>query len=81
MFAIARNAGATVVAALSYAKYGAIPWVVWTVMIAVIRDRAGEYHPPVGDAPLDPLRRKLAFAMLIIFISIATPVPGRPVLP
>lgn len=81
MFAIARGAGASVTAALSYAKYGVIPWVLWTVMIAVIRSRAGEYHPPVGETPLDPLRKKLAIAMLIVFVLIATPVYMRPVLP
>jgi membrane-associated protease RseP (regulator of RpoE activity) len=81
MFAVALRAGTTVLAALSYAKYGAIPWVLWTLMIAVIRSRAGEYHPPVGDAPLDPLRKMLAIAMLIVFVLIATPVYMRPVLP
>jgi hypothetical protein len=66
--------------ALSYAKYGAIPWLVWTLMLGVIRGRSGEYHPPVGDVPLDPLRRKLALGMLIVFVLIATPVPFRPIL-
>ncbi len=70
MFIVARDAG----------KYGAIPWLVWTLMLGVIRGRSGEYHPPVGDVPLDPLRRKLALGMLIVFVLIATPVPFRPIL-
>lgn len=80
MFAAARIHGYGVTAALSYAKFGAIPWLVWTIMLAVIRGRSGEYHPAVGDEPLDPLRRKLAIGVLVIWLLIATPVPFRPVL-
>jgi membrane-associated protease RseP (regulator of RpoE activity) len=80
MFVAARAHGYGLLAALSYAKFGAIPWLVWTIMLAVIRGRAGEYHPAVGDEPLDPLRRKLALGVLIVFLLIATPVPFRPVL-
>jgi membrane-associated protease RseP (regulator of RpoE activity) len=80
MFIAARDHGYGVVAALSYAKFGAIPWIVWTIMLGVIRGRSGEYHPAVGDIPLDPLRRKLAFGMLIVFLLIAMPVTFRPVL-
>ena len=80
MFIAARDHGYGVVAALSYAKFGAIPWVVWTIMLGVIRGRSGEYHPAVGDVPLDPLRKKLAFGVLIVFLLIATPVTLRPML-
>jgi membrane-associated protease RseP (regulator of RpoE activity) len=80
MFIAARAHGYGAIAALSYAKFGAIPWLVWTLMLAVIRGRSGEYHPAVGDVPLDPLRRKLAIAVLVVFLLIATPVPFRPVL-
>ncbi len=80
MFAAARAHGYGVVAALGYAKFGAIPWLVWTIMLAVIRGRSDEYHPPVGDEPLDPMRRWLALGVLVIFLLIATPVPFRPVL-
>jgi membrane-associated protease RseP (regulator of RpoE activity) len=80
MFAAARAHGYGVVAALDYAKFGAIPWLVWTIMLAVIRGRADEYHPEVGDVPLDRFRRWLALGVLVIFLLIATPVPFRPVL-
>ena len=80
MFFVARAHDYTVTAALGYAKYGAIPWLVWTLMLGIIRGRSGEYHPPVGDVPLDPLRKKLAFGMLIVFVLIAMPVIFRPVL-
>jgi membrane-associated protease RseP (regulator of RpoE activity) len=80
MFVAALHAGKTVPGALNYAKDGVIPWVVWTLLLGWMRRSAGEYHPPVGETPLDPWRRRAAFAMLIVFISIATPVPFRPVL-
>jgi len=80
MFAAALHAGKSVPGALNYAKDGLIPWVVWTLLLGWMRRQAGEYHPPVGETPLDPWRRRAAFAMLIVFILIATPVPFRPVL-
>jgi membrane-associated protease RseP (regulator of RpoE activity) len=80
MFAMAMAAGKDVVGALSYAKYGAIPWTIWALMLAWMRRQAGEYHPPVSDEPLDPARRRRAIVMLVIFCLIATPVPFRPVL-
>jgi len=80
MFLIARDAGKDVEDALSYAKFGVIPWFTWTLLLALMRRQAGEYHPPVGSTPLDPRRRRRAIAMLIVFCLIATPVPFRPVL-
>lgn len=80
MFAIAQYAGKDVGESLSYAKYGVIPWLTWTLLLAWMRRQAGEYHPPVGDTPLDPVRRRRALLMLVVFCLIATPVPFRPVL-
>lgn len=80
MFAMALHAGRSIVGALDYAKDGFIPWVLWALLLGWMRRRAGEYHPPVGEAPLDPWRRRAAIAMLILFVSIATPVPFRQVL-
>lgn len=80
MFVLARRAGHDVTDALVYAQSGVVPWLVWTLLLGWMRRRAGEYHPPVGDAPLDPLRRRYAIAMLVIFLLIATPVPLRPAL-
>jgi membrane-associated protease RseP (regulator of RpoE activity) len=77
MFAVARHAGRDIADALIYAQSGLVPWLVWTLMLAWMRRQAGEYHPPVGEAPLDPRRRAYALAMLIIFLLIATPVPFR----
>lgn len=80
MFARAWSADRGVLGALSYAQYGALPWAVWAAMLAWMRWQAGEYHPPVGETPLDPRRRRYAVAMLVLFLLIATPVPFRPAL-
>ncbi len=80
MLVSARSAGRDWSEAIRYAGTGLTPWMVWTVLLGWMRRQAGEYHPAVGDAPLDPMRKKLAFAMLVIFLLIATPVPFRPVL-
>jgi len=80
MLVMARKAGHDWSAAMNYASSGLVPWLVWTLLLGWMRRSAGEYHPPVGEAPLDPLRRKAALGLLIVFILIATPVPFRPVL-
>ncbi|HEY5920583.1 MAG TPA: site-2 protease family protein [Kofleriaceae bacterium] len=80
MLASARAANRGWLESMSYAGNGILPWMVWTLLLGWMRRNAGEYHPPVGDVPLDPLRKKLAVGMLIIFVLIATPVPFRPVL-
>jgi membrane-associated protease RseP (regulator of RpoE activity) len=77
MFSNARHADRNITDSLAYAQSGLLPWLVWTAMLAWMRRQAGEYHPPVGDTPLDPRRRGYALAMLIIFVLIATPVPFR----
>lgn len=80
MFMAARDAGKDLSGSLWYAKDGVIPWAIWALLIGVIRQRAGEYHPPVGEAPLDGRRRLGAILMLVIFVLIVTPVPFRSVL-
>jgi membrane-associated protease RseP (regulator of RpoE activity) len=77
MFVLARRAGRDAVGSLSYAQSGVLPWLVWTLLLGWMRQRAGEYHPPVGEAPLDSRRRLYAIGMLVIFALIATPVPFR----
>lgn len=77
MFFDARTSGLDVGDALLYAKDGVVPWLVWAVLLGAMRYRAGEYHPPVGDVPLDARRRVGAMVMLVIFLLIVTPVPFR----
>jgi membrane-associated protease RseP (regulator of RpoE activity) len=80
MLAIALDAGKDLGDALTYAAHGLGSWLVWAALLGLMRWRAGEYHPPVGDGPLDPSRRRRAIGMLVVFVLIATPVPFRPVL-
>jgi membrane-associated protease RseP (regulator of RpoE activity) len=80
MFVAGLRSGRKITEALDYAHYGFFPWLVWALMIGWMRRQAGEYHPPVADAPLDARRRLAALGMLAIFVLIATPVPFRPVL-
>jgi membrane-associated protease RseP (regulator of RpoE activity) len=78
MFRLAWRAGKSGTDAVVYAaQYGMLPWLVWAAMLLWMRRQAGEYHPPVGQTPLDPSRRRCALAMLVIFLLIATPVPIR----
>jgi Zn-dependent protease len=80
MLAMALAAHKDFLAALSYAKYGVIPWGIWALLLAWMRRQTGAYHPPVGPTPLDPGRRRQALMVAIVFVLIATPVPFRPVL-
>jgi hypothetical protein len=80
MFALALAAGHNAGFAIRYASYGFTPWCMWFLLLAYMKRQGGEYHPPVGEALLDPARRRRAFAMLVIFVLIATPVPFRPAL-
>ena len=80
MYLDARGAGTDLGDALTYARSGFLPWMIWALLLAVFRHRAGEYHPPVGETPLDRKRRVAAILMLVIFVMIVTPVPFRPAL-
>lgn len=80
MLVAALRSGRKITEALAYAQSGFFPWLVWAVMLAWMRRQSGEYHPPVGDTPLDRKRRLAAIGMLAIFVLIATPVPFRPAL-
>jgi membrane-associated protease RseP (regulator of RpoE activity) len=80
MFVTATRAGKDTVDALSYAKFGLIPWLVWTGLLLWMRRQAGEYHPDVDEVPLPASHRWRAIGMLVVFCLIVTPVPFRPVL-
>jgi membrane-associated protease RseP (regulator of RpoE activity) len=80
MLVVARNAGKGWLDSVEYASSGLIPWMIWTLLLGWMRRSAGEYHPAVDDEPLDPLRRVAAIGMLLLFVTILTPVPWRSVL-
>ena len=69
-------------AAIERATWAALPWLVWALLLLVMRRMAGGiYHPAVGQAPLSPGRRRLVLAMAIVFLLIFTPVPLRGAIP
>ena len=75
----ARLAGAGLLATLRYAGLGALPWLIWAALLVWMRRMGdGVYHPPVGDVPLTPGRRRVAVLVLVIWILIFIPIPMRP---
>lgn len=77
----ARSAGLDQGGAWAHGAMGAAPWLVWGGLLWFLRSRSGDqYHPPVGDAPLTAGRRRLVWFMLLLFLSLLTPAPFRPVL-
>jgi membrane-associated protease RseP (regulator of RpoE activity) len=69
--------GHSIVFSLLYAARGVMPWMVWALMLWWMRSRSEQYHPPTSNEPLDRRRQWMAVGMLILFISIFTPVPFR----
>jgi membrane-associated protease RseP (regulator of RpoE activity) len=70
---------ASVVTALVL-TYFSTSWLVWTVLMVVMLFAYGPQHPRTVDehVPLDPTRKWLAFAALVILILCFTPVPIEP---
>jgi membrane-associated protease RseP (regulator of RpoE activity) len=78
LFVEARSAGRDAGEALSYAIMAALPWLIWAALLALMRRMGGgSYHPPVGDEPLSPSRRRLFWVVAVLFVLIFTPVPMR----
>ena len=81
LFVQAEAAGKGALGAGEYALAGVLPWLVWAVALLVMRRMAdGEYHPAVFGPPLSPRRRRLAQAMVVVFLLLFVPVPLRPAL-
>ncbi len=80
LFASALDQGRGVIDALRYAQHGLVPWCLWALLLAWMRERAGEYHSDVEDRALSPARRVAAWGLVVVFLLIVTPVPIRPVL-
>jgi membrane-associated protease RseP (regulator of RpoE activity) len=78
----ARASGWAWTDALTRAAWGALPWLVWAGLLALLRRMSGGvYHPPVAGEPPTRGRRVLVGAMAIVFILLFTPVPMRQVIP
>jgi membrane-associated protease RseP (regulator of RpoE activity) len=60
--------------------YFSMSWLVWTVLMMVMLFAYGPHHPRTVDehVPLDPARKWLAFAALVILVLCFTPVPLEP---
>jgi membrane-associated protease RseP (regulator of RpoE activity) len=57
---------------------GALPWVVWFIIVAGVgRMSGGGDHPPVDDEPLPRSRRILFWVVVVAFVGIFMPVPYR----
>ena len=67
--------------ASSQALAGGMPWLVWALMITLMkRSTGGAYHPAVGERPISRGRRWLVLVTAVVFVLIFTPVPLRPAL-
>lgn len=78
LFLLAADAGLDTLASLGYAAVSVMPWLIWALALTGMRSLSGgEYHPPVVGPPLDRARRRLAIAMIIVFILLFVPVPMR----
>lgn len=78
---IAHHAGKAWADAFVYALQPALPWLLWAVLLLVMRRMGdGSYHPPVGDVPITIGRKRIAILVFILWVLIFTPVPMRPAL-
>jgi membrane-associated protease RseP (regulator of RpoE activity) len=74
----ASRAGKTANEAFAYAGSGAMPWLIWALLLLGMRRlQGGVYHPPVGPEPLSPSRRALFWVVVVIFLLLFTPIPMR----
>lgn len=57
------------------------PWLLWGGLLQLFRRLSGgRYHPPVGQEPLGPGRRRLCLLMMVVFALIFIPIPMRQVI-
>jgi membrane-associated protease RseP (regulator of RpoE activity) len=65
------------IAVAIFLSYRSATWIVWTVLVTSMLFAFGLEHPRVldEDVPLDPTRKMLAIAAMVIFALCFTPVP------
>jgi membrane-associated protease RseP (regulator of RpoE activity) len=57
---------------------GALPWMIWWGMVALVRRASGSAdHPPVEPQPLAAGRRGLFWLMVVVFGLLLMPIPMR----
>jgi Zn-dependent protease len=55
-------------------------WLVWFLLVSLMRQMTGGVnHPPVDDEPLPRSRRALFWLMVVVFVGVFMPVPMREV--
>lgn len=60
---------------------GSFFWIVWYLLVGLMRRMTGGVnHPPVDEKPLPTSRRMLFWLMVIVFVGVFMPVPQRPIL-
>jgi membrane-associated protease RseP (regulator of RpoE activity) len=63
---------------VSIAMGAALPWLVWYLLIRIVRRASGDVnHPPVDETPLPRSRRALFWLMVAVFVLVFMPVPFR----
>jgi len=63
---------------VSIALFAALPWLVWYLLIRIVRRASGDVnHPAVDAAPLPRSRRALFWLMVAVFVLVFMPVPFR----
>jgi membrane-associated protease RseP (regulator of RpoE activity) len=78
LYAEARAAGRAPLGALQYGLLGALPWLLWLVLLLGMRRMSGgRYHPPVAGEPLSPARRRVCLLVGVLFVLLFVPVPMR----
>ena len=64
--------------ATSIAAGAALPWLVWSLLVSILRRASGGMnHPPVDDTPLPASRKLLFWVMVVVFVGVFMPVPFR----
>jgi membrane-associated protease RseP (regulator of RpoE activity) len=64
--------------ALSAAVGPALFWLVWSLLVAILRRLSGgSNHPPVDDTPLPASRKALFWFMVVVFVAVFMPMPLR----
>jgi membrane-associated protease RseP (regulator of RpoE activity) len=72
------GAGLDPMIATSIAAGAALPWLVWSLLVSILRRASGGMnHPPVDDTPLPASRKLLFWVMVIVFVGVFMPVPFR----
>jgi hypothetical protein len=58
------------------AMNAAVPWLIWFVLVGLMRRMTGGVnHPAVDDKPLPPSRQALFWLMAVVFVGVFMPVP------